>query len=308
MDVQYRINQAIMKDSDLNPLNNIMEIGKSICKIITSKSLGTGFLIKLSKMNKQLHCLMTNEHVIKQNMISNKETIKVNYDNQHKNFERELNKNERFIQDFVYLGIDITIVEILPKDNISEEYFLLPNLKYINGYEQFKNKKIYIFQFPEGGNLSYSVGIIKNVNTYKNEMSHLASTLRGSSGSPIIIYGSNFVLGIHKQANLGLKENYGNFLGPIINALENNIQIEQLIFEDYIYEGELAQNKIKEGKGKLTFKNGGIYIGEFKNDEISGKGVLYYRKNIEKYEGDFLEGKYDGKGKLIKENNEYYIG
>ena len=150
-----------MRDSDLNPINNIMEIGKSICKIITSKSLGTGFLIKLNKKNKQFYCLMTNEHVIKQNMISNKETIKVFYDNQRKNFELELNKNERFIQDFLYLGLDVTLIEILPKDNISDDYFLLPNLEYINGYKQFENKKIYIFQFPEGGNLSYSVGIIQ---------------------------------------------------------------------------------------------------------------------------------------------------
>ena len=176
MDSQYIINQAIMRDPDLNPINNIMEIGKSICKIITSKSLGTGFLIKLNKKNKQFYCLMTNEHVIKQNMISNKETIKVFYDNQRKNFELELDKNERFIQDFLYLGLDVTLIEILPKDNISDDYFLLPNLEYINGYKQFENKKIYIFQFPEGGNLSYSVGIIKNVNSYKNEMSHLASS------------------------------------------------------------------------------------------------------------------------------------
>ena len=176
MDAQYIINQAIMRNSDLNPINNIMEIGKSICKIITSKSLGTGFLIKLNKKNKQFYCLMTNEHVIKQNMISNKETIKVFYDNQRKNFELELDKNERFIQDFLYLGLDVTLIEVLPKDNISDDYFLLPNLEYINGYKQFENKKIYIFQFPEGGNLSYSVGIIKNVNSYKNEMSHLASS------------------------------------------------------------------------------------------------------------------------------------
>ena len=278
MDAQYIINQAIMRNSDLNPINNIMEIGKSICKIITSKSLGTGFLIKLNKKNKQFYCLMTNEHVIKQNMISNKETIKVFYDNQRKNFELELDKNERFIQDFLYLGLDVTLIEILPKDNISDDYFLLPNLEYINGYKQFENKKIYIFQFPEGGNLSYSVGIIKNVNSYKNEMSHLASTLRGSSGSPIIIFGSNFVLGIHKQTNLDLKENYGNFIGPIIKALEKDIKIEKLFFEDYIYEGELNEDKKKEGKGKLTFKNDEIYIGEFQNDKISGKGVLYYKK------------------------------
>ena len=79
-------------------------------------------------------------------------------------------------------------------------------------------------------------------------MSHLASTLRGSSGSPIIIFGSNFVLGIHKQTNLELKENYGNFIGTIIKALEKDIKIEKLIFEDYIYEGELNEDKKKKEK------------------------------------------------------------
>ena len=60
--------------------------------------------------------------------------------------------------------------------------------------------------------------------------------------------------------------------------MEKDIKIEKLIFEDYIYEGELNEDKKKEGKGKLTFKNDEIYIGEFQNDKISGKGVLYYKK------------------------------
>ena len=274
MDSQYRINQAFIKDSNLNSLNNIMDIGKSICKIIVSNILGTGFFIKLNKINKPLYCLMTNEHVINQDMVTNKKRIKICYDNQHKNLEIILDKNERYIQDFLYIGIDAIIVEILPKDKISNDLFLLPNLEYLNGYEQFKNKKIYIFQFPEGGNLCYSIGLIKNVNSYKNEMSHLASTLKGSSGSPIIIFGSIFVLGIHKQANSKLEENYGNFIGPIIQELEKNNKIEKLFFEGNIYEGELIKDNIKEGKGKLTFRNGEIYIGEFKNDKFNGKGVL----------------------------------
>ena len=308
MEDNYIINQGLNPNSDLKPIDNLLDIGKSICKIITSHSIGTGFLIKLNRNKKSFYCLMTNEHVITQKMISNKETININYDNQHKNLEIKLDANERCIQDFLYLGIDATIVEILFEDNIPEFYFLLPNLEYLHGYEIFKDKKIYIFQFPKGGILSYSIGTIKEVNIYKNQMSHLASTLAGSSGSPIIIYGSNLVLGIHKQANLKLQENYGNFIGPIIDALKNDLKIEKIISDNYIYEGKLDENKIKEGYGKLTYKYGEIYIGQFKNDKFHGKGVLYYKKNKTKYEGDFFEGKYDGKGKLIYENEEYYIG
>ena len=310
MEDAFRINQGINQNSELKAIDDLLDIGKSICKIITLNYLGTGFFLKLYRRNKPFYCLMTNEHVITQNMITKQEKIKIIYDNQHKNFEINLDKNERYIQDFLYLGIDVTIIEILFKDNIPENYFLLPNLEYLNGYESFKGEKIYIFQFPKGGKLSYSIGVIKEINIYKNEMSHLASTLAGSSGSPIIIYGSNLVLGIHKQAHLIKNENYGNFIGPIIDVLENNIQIKKLINDDYIYEGELTEKEIKEGNGRLTFKNGEIYIGQFKNDKYEGKGVLYYnyKKKKVKYEGDFIEGKYNGKGKLIEKNNEYYIG
>ena len=199
MEDSFRINQAINPNSELKKIDNLLDIGKSICKIITSNSLGTGFLIKLNRINKPFYCLMTNEHVITQNLITKQEKIKIIYDNQHKNFEINLNKNERYIQDFLYLGIDATIIEILFNANIPENYCLLPNLEEPLGYEIFKDQKIYIFQFPKGGILSYSVGVIKEVNKYNNEMSHLASILAGSSGSPIIIYGSNLVLGIHKK-------------------------------------------------------------------------------------------------------------
>ena len=308
MDDDYRINQAINPNSDLKPINNLVDIGKSICKIIFQDRIGTGFLIKLNGLNEPFYCLMTCEHVISQDVITNKTNVKITYDNQHQALDIKLDKNERYIQDFLYLGIDATIVEILKQDNIPEGFFLLPNLEYLNGYDIFKNQKIYIFQFPQGGNLSYSEGSIQEVNIYKNEMIHVASTLEGSSGSPIIICGSNLVLGIHKQGNPKLKVNYGNFIGPIIKALQKNNKIEKLFLANGIYEGEIAKNKMKEGNGRINFNNGEIYIGQFKNDLMDGKGVLYYKINIVKYEGDFLEGKYHGKGKLFQKNREYCIG
>jgi len=43
--------------------------------------------------------------------------------------------------------MDITIVEIISKDKIEDEYFLLPNINKID----YINKDIYIIQYP-GGN------------------------------------------------------------------------------------------------------------------------------------------------------------
>ena len=144
MEDNYIINQGLNPNSDLKPIDNLLDIGKSICKIITSHSIGTGFLIKLNRNKKPFYCLMTNEHVITQKMISNKETININYDNQHKNLEIKLDTNERCIQDFLYLGIDATIVEILFEDNIPEFifYYQIWNIYMVMKY--LKTKK-YIF-------------------------------------------------------------------------------------------------------------------------------------------------------------------
>ena len=44
------------------------------------------------------------------------------------------------------------------------------------------------------------------------------------------------------------------------------------------------------------------------NDNMHGKGKLYYKNLTIKYEGDFANGKREGKGKYITKDGEYYIG
>ena len=102
-------------------------------------------------------------HLITNEIIEKNKTIEIYYDNQKKRIKIKLNKNERFIKNFFFFFIDCTIVEILPNDNISEDYFLLPNIDYSNNFDDLKEKKVYIPQFPNGGNLSYSKGEIKNI-------------------------------------------------------------------------------------------------------------------------------------------------
>ena len=64
----------------------------------------------------------------------------------------------------------------------------------------------------------------------------------------------------------------------------------------------------KKEKGKYIWENGDYYIGEFLNDMKNGKGKIYYKNDSIKYDGDFVNDKYEGKGKFIWENEEYYIG
>ena len=61
-------------------------------------------------------------------MIELKGTIEINYDNGNIRKEINIDKEERYIKDYKNLEIDAVIIEILEKDNINEDYFLLPDL------------------------------------------------------------------------------------------------------------------------------------------------------------------------------------
>ena len=216
--------EVINDESEIHSIDSCLyEVIKSVCKIIYSNEKGTdkgtGFFIKIFFDNGPLFCLMTCEHIITNKLVNNNKTIEIYYDNQKKRIKIELNKNERFIRNFLDLNIDCAIVEILPNDNVSEDYFLLANIDYSNNYENLKKEKIFIPQFPQGGNLSYSKGIIDNIKGY--EFSYNASTLPGASGSPIFLIETTYVIGIHKGGDKIKKINYGDFIFPIINLLKN---------------------------------------------------------------------------------------
>ena len=199
------------------------------------------------------------------------------------------------------------------------------------------NKEIYIVQFPEGKNLSFSEGIIKNIDD--NELVYDASTRSGSSGSPIILKNSIEVIGIHKQGNLYKKENYGNLMKSILNMLnddkKDNIEFKKdninKLYEngDYyigemlndkphgkgkkynkkgelIYAGDIVNGKA-EGYGIHIFKDGRYYMGQWKNNHQNGKGILYSKDGELIYEGDFVNGEMEGYGKYIFENIESFF-
>ena len=181
----------------------VANVSKSLCFIKTQKSSGSGFLIKLFKGTQDFFCLITCEHVITREMVNQRQKIKFFYDSLNRKLkEIVLNPDERLIQDFrnpkeIEYDIDAIAIEILPKDNISKEYFLEPDIESIYNFNNKEKEEIAIIQYPKG-KLSYAYGKIKEINKIKYEFSHLVSTNVGSSGSPIFLKDSIQVIGIHR--------------------------------------------------------------------------------------------------------------
>ena len=118
------------------------------------------------------------------------------------------------------------VIEIIPKDDIDKtNYFLIPksNIK----EESLLNKDIQIIQFQNGGlqnggALSYSEGkIIKIVNKNPAIFFYDASTLPGSSGSPIVIDKEDEIIAIHKGSLKDNGKNVGLFIGWVIDKIKN---------------------------------------------------------------------------------------
>ena len=198
---------------------------------------------------------------------------------------------------------------------------------------------IYIPQYAEGKELKNAKGIIKEINKY--EFTHLASTLRGSSGSPIFLENSIRVIGIHKEGNTVKLENYGDFIYPAINRIKEDIRKKRdkgkyingkYIWEDnkyyigefkknipngkgikyypngnILYDGYFVNGKF-EGRGKYIYDDGDYFIGEYKNGLRNGKGIQYYRNGNTMFEGEYVNDKREGKGKYIYDDGDYFIG
>ena len=106
------------------------------------------------------------------------------------------------------MNIDSIVIEILHKDDISFDFFLLPNMNYLDNQKQLINREIAVLQYSSGESC-YSFGKIKS---FKNnyEFTHLAFTEQGSSGSPIFLKNSSKVIGINKIGNTS--QNFGFFI------------------------------------------------------------------------------------------------
>ena len=190
--------------------------------------IGNGFFIKLSLKSNMKYFLMTCCHIIKERFVEEKINIKLYYvnSNEEKEIIINLDKDERFIKCFEK-PIDVTLIEIIEKDKIKEDKFLLPDLNYKNGFSYYKNNYIYLVSYPKidsnKNERNISSGQIINI-LNKSEFEHSIHGEYGNSGSPICLVNNLLIVGINKEDNKSKQINYGTFIGYILDNIDNEME------------------------------------------------------------------------------------
>ena len=256
-----------MKDNDSKVPDFILSVSKSIVKLNIGSKTYSGFLIKLFIEETDFFCLLTVGECISSDMIERNDDVKFYYDNETKIKKISLNKNERFIKNFSDVGVNSTVIEIIPTDAINKDYFLLPVINYAHEFNELKNEEIYIVHNPKGI-LNFQNAKIKEIKgceftlAIKNELN--------SSGNPIFLKGGTKVIGITQSLNKAY------FIGPILNYFQN--------FQDnHIDEHQFALSEIKQTQNytkETNYKNGKKEKGIIKHENGD-----YYKGGEKKEKG-----------------------
>ena len=203
-------------DFDEKMYKKLKEKGKnSTCKIISKDDIenalnGTGFFCRIPYLNKKIKVLLTNNHILNYNSIRKGNEIKLSYKNDIKFIqltdERNYWTNETY---------DFTCIEILNKDGIKDFYEME-----IYDSEKCNNKTdIMVVQYPRGL-IKINKGSLISIND--TQISHNVKTNFGSSGSPIILFKQNKVIGIHRGYSQIQKVNLGINIKYIIDYINKN--------------------------------------------------------------------------------------
>ena len=100
-------------------------------------------------------------------------------------------------------------------------------------------------------------------------------------------------------------DSYKTYVGKI-NDLGQMVTGKLTFKNGDIYEGDFRNGK-RTGKGIFYWKDGNVYKGDFVNGKRSGKGILRFVDGYV-YEGEFLDGKRSGKGVFRFVNGDTYEG
>ena len=243
----------------------------AMCKIKSKKLIngnlkniiGTGFFLRINMEDILFKkCLLTNNHVLNEKDIKVNKEIEIEYKNETKIIE--IKKNRKV---YTNKDLDYTCIEILDTDNITD-YFKIDENIIEYPIEKYKNKEIFILQYAKGNELSYSSGIILEIEN--NEIIHNSSTCEGSSGSPIILRNSNnSIIGLH----------YGSGNYNTINLSKNIISIFNHI-KNYNNNYIIAEIEIKEKDINKEIRIINSY------EEYKRKYGLDYHENDYKYENE----------------------
>ena len=118
-------------------------------------------------------------------------------------------------------------------------------------------------------------------------------------------------------------DNGDYYIGELRNKIPNGKGILYYKNGDIKYDGDFVKGK-KQGLGKYYFSDyswyvmennkkfffmkGDYYFGQFLNDNMHGKGIIYLIDGTVKYDGDLVNNKFEGNGKYYFATGGYYIG
>ena len=219
----------------------------SICKIENENGDGTGFFCQI--LNRKL--LITNNHVINEEIIKDKNKIKVKLN------DGKIKKDLKIKDYYTNIEYDTTIIEI--NDNDEKINYLEIDDDIFEESININNKSIYIIQYPKYGNeqkAAVSYGILNKIQD-KYNIIHYCSTDHGSSGSPIIRLSNKKIIGIHKEGvnNNNFNFNRGTLLKYPINEylnkkneikLEVKIEKEDINKDIYFLDNTFDHDNLKE--------------------------------------------------------------
>jgi surface protein len=206
---------------------------------------GSGFFLQFKyKEIPFKKCLITNNHVI--NEAGADDEIRLEYQNHGKVIEITKNGKERKV--FSDKILDYILIELFDDDDFN--YFKIDQDIIKNESTVFDNHDIFILQYPNGNELSFSLGKVLSINDKK--LRHNCPTAFGSSGSPVISRSSNAsIIGLHFGADINSKFNLST---PILSILDD------------------INEKIKAKKDNINNNNSINYIIaeiEIKNEHIN---------------------------------------
>ena len=197
-----------LNESTSNKLYN------SITKIQINGNNGTGFFMKIEINGKEMNYLLTHNQIVSQAQITSKKDIDLICGKDDE--EKKTIKLDEDIRNIIIVEC-ITLIEIIPKDGISENKYMIADLNYKKGYEVYKKAKVFTIGYNNNYKERYvSLGKITSIKDF--EFNH---TSNANLGSPIFSYEDQFVIGIHKQKTNGI------FIGKILDKLgKENINIK----------------------------------------------------------------------------------
>ena len=253
--------------------------------------------------------LKTNNNPIKN--ISVKNTLSRNfdgdYDNEDKNTLKIINNKSIENNNNYYTPILQKAEKLFPKKlDFSNDY-----LKYTDN-DELKNL---VYNNEPNENIHYTDGINLEINNkkcfYKGNIDE-NNNLEGY-GELFTEDGNKFE-GIFKNNNLN---GLGRYISNDGNCIEGIFKNYDIISKAKIYSID-DENKIikyfgsvrnfkKDGKG-MEFSEEYNYDGDFINGEKEGKGKINYINYGDLYEGEFHNDKINGKGFYIWQNKESYTG